>query len=90
LVEWILGDDPVLAWIDACVRVEAIVNGGPTLATRDAYVRFQNWAQAEGFKPEKIPAINGFVQRVQARVVGVNHKRTSTGRFFIGMTVTQW
>ena len=90
LVEWILGEDPVLAWIDACVRVQAIVNGGPMLATRDAYVRFQNWAQAEGFKPEKIPAINGFVQRVQARVVGVNHKRTSTGRFFIGMTVTQW
>lgn len=89
LVEWILGEDPVLAWIDACVRVQTIVNGGPTLATRDAYVRFQNWAQAEGFKPEKIPAINGFVQRVQAQVVGVQHKRTSKGRFFIGMTVTQ-
>ncbi|PVZ49686.1 DUF7146 domain-containing protein [Thalassobacter stenotrophicus] len=90
LVEWILGEDPVLAWIDACVRVQAIVNGGPMLATRDAYVRFQNWAQAEGFKPEKVPAINGFVQRVQAQVVGGQHKRTSTGRFFIGMTVTQW
>jgi P4 family phage/plasmid primase-like protien len=89
LIEWVLGEDPVLAWIDACVRVQPIVNGGPMLATRDAYMRFQNWAQAEGFKPEKIPAINGFVQRVQAQVPGIQHKRTSAGRFFLGITVTQ-
>ena len=42
------------------------------LATRDAHLRFQNWAQAEGFKTEKIPAINGFVQRVQAQVGGAH------------------
>lgn len=90
LIEWVLGEDPVLAWIDACVKVVPIVNGGPMLATRDAHLRFQNWAQAEGFKPEKIPAINGFVQRVQAQVAGIQHKRTSAGRFFLGITVTQW
>ena len=90
LIEWVLGKDPVLAWIDACVKVVPIVNGGPMLATRDAHLRFQNWAQAEGFKPEKIPAINGFVQRVQAQVAGIQHKRTSAGRFFLGITVTQW
>lgn len=90
LIEWVLGEDPVLAWIDACVKVQPIVNGGPLLATRDAYLRFQNWALPEGFKPEKIPAINGFVQRVQAQVAGVQHKRTREGRFFIGLAVTQW
>lgn len=90
LIEWVLGEDPVLAWIDACVKVVPIANGGPMLATRDAHLRFQNWAQAEGFKPEKIPAINGFVQRVQAQVAGIQHKRTSAGRFFLGITVTQW
>ena len=89
LLDWVLGEDPVLAWIDACVRVQPIVNGGPMLATRDAHLRFQNWALAEGFKTEKIPAINGFVQRVQAQVAGIQHKRTSTGRFFLGITVTQ-
>jgi phage/plasmid-associated DNA primase len=89
LIEWVLGDDPVLAWIDACVRVQPIVNGGPMLATRDAHLRFQNWALAEGFKTEKVPAINGFVQRVQAQVAGIQHKRTSAGRFFLGITVTQ-
>ncbi|GGB64137.1 hypothetical protein GCM10011316_39950 [Roseibium aquae] len=51
LIDWVLGEDPVLAWIDACVKVVPIVNGGPMLATRDAHLRFQNWAQAEGFAP---------------------------------------
>ena len=72
------------------MKVAPIVNGGPTIATRDAHLRFQNWALAEGYKPEKLPAINGFVQRVQARVAGIQHKRTSSGRFFVGLTVTQW
>ncbi|MBW7057625.1 toprim domain-containing protein [Paracoccus bogoriensis] len=90
LLEWVLSEDPVAAWIDACVSVVPIVNGGPMLATRDAHLRFQNWALAEGYKSEKLPAINGFVQRVQARVAGIQHKRTKEGRFFIGLAVTHW
>lgn len=90
LLEWVLSEDPIAAWLDACVSVVPVVNGGPLLATRDAHLRFQNWALAEGYKPEKLPAINGFVQRVQARVAGIQHKRTKKGRFFIGLAVTQW
>lgn len=90
LLEWVLSEDPIAAWIDACVTVVPIVNGGPMLATRDAHLRFQNWALGEGYKPEKLPAINGFVQRVQARVTGIQHKRTKEGRFFIGLAVTHW
>ncbi len=90
LLEWVLSEDPIAAWIDACVSVVPVVNGGPMLATRDVHLRFQNWALAEGYKPEKLPAINGFVQRVQARVAGIQHKRTKEGRFFIGLAVTQW
>jgi hypothetical protein len=86
----VLGEDPVAAWIDACVSVAPIVNGGPMLPTREAHQRFQNWALAEGFKTEKLPAINGFVQRVQARVAGIQYKRTKEGRFFIGLAVTHW
>ena len=88
LNDWVLGDDLVLAWIETCVRAVPIINGGPLLATRDAYTQFQNWAKAEGFKPEKIPGINSFVQRIQAQVAVIEHKRTATGRFFIGMSVT--
>ena len=89
LLDWVLGEDPVLAWIDACVRTAPIVNGGPMIATRDAHLRFQKWALAEGFKTAKIPSINGFVQRVQAQVAGIKDKRTSAGRCFLGITVTQ-
>ena len=90
LLEWVLGADPVLDWINRCVRTTPVVNGEPKLATRDAHLRFVNWAQGEGYKSDKIPAINGFVQRVQAQVTGLQYKRTSSGRFFIGITVTQW
>ncbi|WBU52994.1 toprim domain-containing protein [Paracoccus sp. SCSIO 75233] len=89
LTDWVLGEDLVLAWIDACVKVVPIRNGGPLLATRDAYLDFKAWAQAEGFRPEKIPAINGFVQRVRAQVPDIDDKRKSDGRYFIGMKVTQ-
>lgn len=89
LQEWVLGEDPVWAWIDACVSVRPILNGGPMLASREAHTRFKTWAQAEGFKPEKIPAINGFVRRMQAQVPGIKSKRTADGRYFINIAVTQ-
>lgn len=88
LNEWVLGEDPVLAWIEICVRVVPIVNGGPLIATRDAYRHFQAWARAEGFS-ERIPSINSFVQRVYSHVRGIQRKRLNTGPFFVGMVVTQ-
>lgn len=89
LNDWVLGEDLLLAWIAICVRVVPIIDGGPLLATRAAYTRFQDWVKAEGFKSENMPGINGFVQRIQAQMVGLQHKRTSTGRYFIGMILTQ-
>jgi P4 family phage/plasmid primase-like protien len=87
LIDWILGADSVLAWLDECTEVRPIIHGYPALATRSAYEQFRAWAIAEGFKVDKLPAINGFVQRVQANVSGVEHKRTSTGRVFLGLVV---
>jgi P4 family phage/plasmid primase-like protien len=84
---WILGADPVLAWLDECAEVHPLVHGYPTLATRSAFEQFRAWALAEGFKADKLPAINGFVQRVQANIPGVEHKRTRTGRVFLGLVV---
>jgi P4 family phage/plasmid primase-like protien len=88
LREWVLGDDPIAAWIEACVQVCPIVNGSPAIATRDAHERFIKWAKWEGFRPERLPGINGFVQRVQARVAGMESKRTKKGRLFVGIAVT--
>jgi hypothetical protein len=62
------------------------------MPTRRAYESFHNWAVAEGFKHDKLPAINGFVQRIQANAIGVESKRTSAGRVFLGLrlkSVTQ-
>jgi phage/plasmid-associated DNA primase len=87
LIEWILGADPVLAWLDACVEVKPHSGGYPCMTTRAAYEQFHAWAVAEGFKNDKLPAINGFVQRVQANAPGIDHKRTSTGRVFLGLTL---
>lgn len=87
LTEWIFGADPVLAWLDECTEVFPFGPGSPYLTTRSAYTSFHNWAVTEGFKGDKLPAINGFVQRIQANVPGIGHKRTSVGRVFMGLRI---
>ena len=87
LTDWILGADPVLAWLDECVEVKAHVGGFPNISTRTAYERFHAWAVAEGFNKDKLPAINGFVQRVQANAAGIESKRTSSGRVLLGLSL---
>ncbi len=89
LTDWILGADPVLAWLDACVTIKPHSGNYPCLTTREAYDSFRSWAVAEGFKNDKLPAINGFVQRVQANAPGLEHKRTKDGRYFLGMIITR-
>jgi len=87
LTDWILGADPVLAWLDECVEVKPHSGGYPSMTTRTAYEQFSAWAVAEGFNRDKLPAINGFVQRVQANAAGIESKRTNTGRVFLGLSL---
>lgn len=82
LVDWILGADPVLAWLDACVTADTSARN---ISTREAYENFSTWAITEGFHRDKLPAINGFVQRVLANAADVGSKRTSNGRVFLGL-----
>jgi phage/plasmid-associated DNA primase len=89
LREWLM-QDPVLAWLDDRVtRVDPqpAANGQlqPCVRTRDAYVNFSNWAEAEGYSPRTIPAINGFTQRVAAQ--GFKKHRDRDGRYFLGMVL---
>lgn len=84
LADWILGADPVLAWLDECVEMEL---HSTQIPTREAYGRFSDWATAEGFHRDKLPAINGFVQRVLANATGAESKRTSKGRVFLGLSI---
>ena len=87
LMDWIFGADPVLAWLDECVEVKSIINESPSMPTRMAYEQFRTWAIAEGYKSDKLPAINGFVQRIHANAVGIESKRTSSGRIFLGLAL---
>ncbi|MBK8909464.1 MAG: hypothetical protein IPM60_16800 [Rhodospirillales bacterium] len=87
LTDWLYGADPVLAWLDDRVDVRPIVGDGPKARTSYAHEQFQAWAQAEGFKRDMLPAINGFVQRIKANASGVEYRRTNEGRFFLGMDI---
>jgi phage/plasmid-associated DNA primase len=87
LEEWLFGADPVLAWLSECVQVQPIVDHKPSVSTREAYNRFHAWAVAEGFKTDKVPAINGFVQRVVSNAAGVEKRRTGKGRQFEGLVL---
>ena len=87
LDEWLFNADPVLAWLNDCTEVKPIVDHHPAVPTREAFVCFRNWAIAEGFKEDKLPAINGFVQRVLANVAGVEKRRTGFTRQFEGLVV---
>jgi P4 family phage/plasmid primase-like protien len=89
LDDWILIADPVLAWLDQCVTIKPHSGGHPCISTRAAYDSFRDWAVYEGYRNEKLPAINGFVQRVQANAPELEHKRTKDGRLFLGMTITR-
>lgn len=89
LTDWVFSADPVLAWLDQCVSVQSHSGGYPRLATRTAYESFREWAITEGYKDRKLPAINGFVQRVQANASGIEYKRMKDGRYFLGMTITR-
>ena len=75
LNDWLYGADPVLAWLDDCVEVRPIVEDGPKVRTSYAHQQFRAWAEAEGFKRDTLPAINGFVQRIKANAPGIEYRR---------------
>lgn len=63
LLEWIFSADPVLAWLSS--RVE--YTSGERLLTKQAYEDFKHWAEAEGFRTDRLPGVNTFVQRLLAQ-----------------------
>lgn len=62
--EWALGADPVQAWLN--IR-NVTGNLQHRVKTSDAYQDFKSWASAEGYRPETLPAVNQFTQRVVAQ-----------------------
>ena len=82
-----LSSDPVLGWLESGSVRFASDGRVPEMRTKFAYSYFRQWAIEEGYPQDKLPAINGFSQRVVAAAAekGVTKKRTSEGAIFVGL-----
>lgn len=60
LSEWVFSADPVLAWLSNRADYAA----GERLNTKQAYEDFKLWAELEGFRSDRLPGVNHFVQRL--------------------------
>jgi putative DNA primase/helicase len=92
LQNWLYGADPVLAWVQA--RVDEATPSPPgqrIVGIKSSYAHslFRQWALNEGFRDSTIPAVNGFVQRLQANkaIPGVAVRHTKSGNWLTGLTI---
>jgi P4 family phage/plasmid primase-like protien len=91
LRHWLLGADPVLAWIKAG-GVTVVDPNMPEWKTaiiksKDAYSLFKKFAIDEGFRENTLPSGNGFSQRLKANRPTIQTKHTSTGNWLMGIRV---
>ena len=85
LQDWMYSSDPVLAWLESD-QVEFGQNGSPPeTRVSVAHDKFVRWAGDEGFGRDRLPAVNGFSQRVEAAGKGVTKKRAKDGARFVGL-----
>jgi phage/plasmid-associated DNA primase len=85
LRDWLYGADPVLAWIEARVRERDPAFG--RYKSGNAHFLFRNWALENGFRESTIPAVNGFVQRLQANIPSAKVKHTNSGNWLRGIEI---
>ena len=85
LRDWLFGADPVLAWTEARVREPDPACGG--YKSGDAHRMFRQWALDNGFRDSMIPAVNGFVQRLQANLPSAVVKHTKSGNWLRGIEI---
>ena len=88
LREWLLGADPVLAWIHTCVEV--VDPKSPdwktaTIKSAHAYEAFSRWAKREGFRENTLPASNTFTGRLRANCPSITIKHARDANFLAGM-----
>lgn len=81
LQEWLYGTDPVLAWLEQAASLDPHAQ----IQTRDAYAEFKEWAIAEGYRENTLPANNTFTTRILASGKGITSKRTPSERLLIGL-----
>jgi P4 family phage/plasmid primase-like protien len=86
LRDWLVGSDPVLAWLEQAAIIDTSTNPPPKIRTRDAHFDCKKWAEEEGFSVSRIPSINAFTGRVRAEGAarGITYSRASDGPYFHG------
>jgi P4 family phage/plasmid primase-like protien len=87
LKRWVRLADPVLGW--AAARIKTDTPDKPKsddIKSADAFGRFRDWALAAGYRPEHIPAINGFAQRLTG-IPGISSKHRRTGNWLTGFSI---
>ena len=85
LQDWMYSSDTVLAWLDSDEVEISTVGVQLRTAVSVAHRHFVGWAAEQGFGRERLPAVNGFSQRVEAAGHGVSKTRTSAGAHFVGL-----
>lgn len=81
LHEWVFNADPVLAWVHN--RTEPAP--GQRVPTKNAYADFRLWAEQEGFRTDRIPAINNFVQRILNANALITNGKNNGERYLVGL-----
>jgi P4 family phage/plasmid primase-like protien len=84
LREWILGADPVLAWLEEGVTI-VIGEYAPEVTVAEAFKHFSAWAIDQGYAEATLPRTNNFSQRVLAAGKGIGKRRGGKGRYFTGL-----
>jgi P4 family phage/plasmid primase-like protien len=86
LRDWLLGADPVQAWLEEAVTV---VPGkeAPKVKTSDAYKAFKDWAIEAGFDQYRLPRVSNFTQRLLAAGKGITNSRDGKGRYLVGLKI---
>jgi phage/plasmid-associated DNA primase len=92
LQKWASGADPVLAWVVARVDPAAAPPPGQKvigIKSSLAHSLFKQWALDAGYRLDTIPAVNGFVQRLESNktIASIRVRHTRTGNWLIGLTI---
>ncbi|MEI7608331.1 MAG: phage/plasmid primase, P4 family, partial [Rhodospirillaceae bacterium] len=83
LKNWCLSSDPVQSWLET---VETGENVG-RVPTSVAHQAFRDWAIAEGYQRDTLPAVNNFVQRVMSQRSVVRRIRPGNVSTLVGIRV---
>lgn len=84
LRDWVFNADPVLAWYSSRAEYNA---GGRTL-TKYAYADFLDFAAAEGYRAERLPAVNVFVSRLLAQDGRLARHKNDSERSIVGLALS--